>query len=218
MQSNHHNLPAILQEITPHLERGLAATSIDNSPLEQQLRRTNCGLATAALQRILTDEYDITTTRMIARLEQAPRGLNSRTTEHVILRTDDDIIDPTYSQFFGYVGLDARRADEERLHHLYPQQKIAHFAIANSMVFARSLASHASSIQQTLPDRTSRALPPLDKLRTASTDELDATYESIYDIKNYQPFTVESQIEDNPSYKTTVERIVNATRSPEHTA
>lgn len=79
-------------------------------------RLSNCGVATAFVQDRLRSRYDIQTERLYANLTQAPRReAGNRTFEHVILRHESTLIDPTYGQLFSYVGIQPVVADADDL-------------------------------------------------------------------------------------------------------
>jgi hypothetical protein len=210
------HLSRAIDEITPRLENALAGDSVSNRQnldASLQLRSTTCWLATAALQHVLLDEYNIKTNRLKALPPKAPRGMSSRREQHVILSTDQYVIDPTNSQFFSYVGLDSHRAQRESLTNLYPEQKIAVFERENAAEFANEFAIRAKFLQENLGPRQESdflTLPPLDSLLHTDFDELAAVYSDIWNLDNYSSFSVEEQYEKQPSYEAKVGRIVMA--------
>jgi hypothetical protein len=189
------HLKTIVKDVTPALEKVLATDSLTSKiPESLQLRYTQCGLGTAALQRVLLDEYDIPTDRQITRLEEAPRGLNFRIGNHVILRAGDQMIDPTYGQFMNYVGLTHRSAVEHDIAHLYPPRKIMVYGVDNARAFANTFAEHAYNIDRSgLIPRPKVELEPDGALRGASLEEMQRVYQSIWNPDNYEPFPVTDQ-------------------------
>jgi hypothetical protein len=197
MASAEH-LKSIVQDITPSLEKALATDSFTSAiPETLQLRYTQCGLATAALQAYLLDEFDIKTDRVINRLTEAPRGPNFRVESHVVLKTDQHIIDPTYGQFMNYVGLTHYSAAEHDIAHLYPRRKIAVYGFEDSRAFADTFANHAFQTDQNdLIPRPRVEYVPDGQLRGASLDEMQHVYQSIWNPDTYTPFPIESQDEN----------------------
>lgn len=188
----------ITQEITPALEEALAIDSFTSKiPENLQLRYSQCGLATAALQLILLEKYDISTERIINKLTDAPRGLNFRTMSHVALRSGNQIIDPTYGQFMNYIGLTHKTAVDHNIESLYPNQRIAVYNATESEQFADDFATHAHNldVQGLIPTPTHEYSPD-GTLRGVSFTEKQATYRSIWQPNNYRPFPLETQRED----------------------
>lgn len=188
-------IKSIVKESAPLLEKVLATGDLtDQYPEDLQLRLTQCGLGTAALQHFLLDEYDIATTRVINRLTDAPRGLNFRTDSHVVLRTDTDIIDPTYGQFMRYVGLTPEMARQHDIAHLYPPRKIMVYGADNARAFADTFAAHAFSVDRNgLVPESPVEYAPDGALRGESLEELQRVYQCIWNPDNYTPFPVEEQ-------------------------
>lgn len=192
------NIKEIIQESTPRLEKVLATGELTAMyPEDLQLRLTQCGLGTAALQHYLLDQYDIATTRVINRLTDAPRGLNFRTDSHAVLRTDSDVIDPTYGQFMRYVGLTPTSAQHHNMTHLYPPRKIMVYSFENARAFADTFAAHAFSVDRSgLVPEAPVEYAPDGALRNKPLEEMQRVYRSIWNPGNYTPFPVEEQRED----------------------
>lgn len=187
----------ITQEVTPALERVLATDSLTSAiPESLQLSYSQCGLATAALQSILLEKYDIKTDRVINKLTEAPRGLNFRIGSHVVLHGDEYVIDPTYRQFMDYVGLTHKTAVDYDIEGLYPPHKIMVYSDQNATAFADKFAAHAHKLDE------DHAIPqpvveyaPTGALRGSDFATKQAVYRSIWTRDNYQPFPIEEQNE-----------------------
>ena len=163
-------------ELSDRLGRGLAARDkIEKLPPELQLARTQCAMATLALQAMLREDYGITTERLLGAPAQLPLKMGNRRVEHAILVEPDSgmIVDPTYKQFFGLVGLDARRAaHEETVRAFYPEQSIA---LIQDVSDVRGIVEDAKDIQAMLDDAT-----------RVDDELLDAQFGSIWDRTVYK--------------------------------
>lgn len=209
--ANAENIKNIVKDSAPLLEKVLATGELTASyPEDLQLRLTQCGLGTAALQHYLLDEYGIATSRHINRLTDAPRGYNFRTNTHVVLRTDTEMIDPTYGQFMNYVGLTPETANNHDLAHLYPPRKIMVYGVDNARAFADTFASHAFSVDRSghVPEPFDSA-PDIGALRGKSLEEMQRVYRSIWNPNNYTPFPVEEQ---RPDFQDAARKIAQSMR------
>lgn len=193
-------LRTIADESTRPLERELAR---DRRNLaggfgeDLQLRYTLCGIATAALQQYLLRRHAIPTDRLIATPPKAPREVNSRRMSHVILRHEGYIIDPTYSQFLTYVGVDAPEVlGNEELRKYFPTAKIAVMEAENSESFTDALAEHAYKIipdvKLLTADRRS-SVAPYNALVSATLPQIKIVFADIWNIDNYSAYPVDDQ-------------------------
>lgn len=195
--ANAEYLKAAALEATPKLENALSTEELTSMlSKEVQLRFTQCGLATAALQAYLLETHDIPTKRSIIKLPDAPRGLNFRTLSHVVLETDDHVIDPTYGQFMNFVGLTPKSADQHNVAHLYPKPKILVFPKSKADIVAETFARHAHKLDEAgvIPEDIG-AYAPVDALRGANFDEKLRVYSSVWTPQNYNDFPLSDQPE-----------------------
>lgn len=186
-----------INEVTSLLEKGLKKVdTMHHLEAGLQLRSSNCGLATATLQLYLQELYDIPTERLLAVPPKAPRGLNSRRMAHVVLCHEGTIIDPTYSQFLGYVGLQAFRVSEHgSLQQLWPEAKIAYIDQSKTDQFADNLASYAHKIAPTIHDIRGDEVryTPDSALSNKSFAEKRDIYRDIWSANNYAPIELDQQ-------------------------
>jgi len=181
-------LQAITEEVVGSLEHGLFEEVKFTEFLgpELQLRYSLCGLATAALQRYLSEYHQLRTTRIIIDLPVvSPDGQ----TRHTFLRHDSHItIDPTYSQFFDYAGFSAIDASLDRsLSRHYPDTKIAVIEDEKRERFVGNYALQAweaGLVVQGFPSR--------------SVDDLEKIYRRIWEPETCRRFpTKQDAIVDN---------------------
>lgn len=194
----------VARKTEPSLANSLANNSDFGKLYDERdiLRSPMCGLATAALQLYLLEKHGIKTDRHRARFPAVvPRGLNQRTLDHVILthRSPDGevIIDPTYSQFYRFVGLTPRRASrDDRLRDQYPASSIAVFPSAEYHTFADEVAHRADNIRAVIRGYIcddERPLAPDDTLLHTSAEILDDVYRYIWSLSQYEPFPLSEQ-------------------------
>lgn len=99
---------ALFCRVTQAYQRDKGAVSRVFADESLQARTSNCGIATAFMQQRLREQYDFDTERMYAEPPLAPRSqYNGHITGHMLLRHESTLIDPTYGQFFSYVGMRA---------------------------------------------------------------------------------------------------------------
>ena len=180
----------------PLLEKALHMEEDRRYDAELQLRGTVCGLATAALQLYLSERHSIELERRIATPSKAPRGLNSRRLEHVVLFDDDEMIDPTFGQTYAYVGL-SRSAAQERpaLRRLFPAEKIAVIPKGQTNKFADGVARHMQSIEPEVARLRGgiKAYPPENALVGRSSDEKQEILRDIWTPGHFRSFPLDSQ-------------------------
>lgn len=190
-------LRKILTESAPLLERALHDKEMPKYPADLQLRSTVCGLATGALQLYFQERYGVMLDRRVASPAKAPRGLNSRRLQHVSLFDDDDMIDPSFGQFYTYVGLNPDAVLKRRaLLRLYPAEKIAVTPVRRAERFADSVAVHMHAIEPEvlrLRDERSLRLPPEDALVGTTKAEKQEVLRDIWSPNGYELFPLEEQ-------------------------
>jgi hypothetical protein len=201
----------VVATATPLLERALQAEESPDFNTELQLRGSVCGLATGALQVYAREHHGILLDRRMSVPKKAPRGINSRLLRHIGLFSEDEMIDPSYSQFFEYVGLNrlAVRANPELAQH-YPVTKIATIELARTDAFADLIAEHAHSVESAIAQlggASQPALPPLNSLVGATLEEKQEVFRDIWTPDGYDmPFPVDGQSE---SFQRRVAKIAN---------
>lgn len=190
-------LESVVAASTPLLERALYLEEERRYNAELQLRGTVCGLATAALQLYTNERHGLALERRRAAPPKAPRGMNSRRLEHVGLFDDDTMIDPTYSQFFSYVGLSQAAAGHHSgLATLFPKDKVAVIPRRQAQAFARSMAAHMHAVEPEVLRRTSSgyvAYPPENSLTGSSLAKKEEVLEDIWRPNGYKDFPLDGQ-------------------------
>jgi hypothetical protein len=205
-------LGGIIASSTALLERAYQLEEDDRHfAVELQLRGSVCGIATGALQAYVRERHGLLLDRRLAVPEKAPRGINSRLLRHVGLFTEEEMIDPSYSQFFEYVGLDRTAArNDSRFTQLYPVAKVAVIEVARSDAFADLIAEHAHAIEPKvaqLREAGQRALPPVNSLVGMRLVEKEEVFRDIWNPNNYDmPFPVAEQPE---SFQRRVARVAD---------
>lgn len=190
--TNSTELKQIVSLATPKLEQALIETPFaDNLPEQLQLRASNCGLATKAIELYLRDQHQIESKRLIHVSEDDNlRGINSRRQSHVILRAENgQFIDPTYSQFMSLVGLTPKVALENELEYLYPKDKVIEFNEQNVSQFTSQFAEHVYGTWQQYSNEIPEPIvadPRLSALRGASRAKIQSTYAGLWKLENYR--------------------------------
>jgi hypothetical protein len=190
-------LESVVAASTPLLERALYLEVERRYATELQLRGTVCGLATAALQLYANERHGLVLDRRRVTPPKAPRGMNSRKLEHVGLFDDNTMIDPTYGQFFSYVGLSQTAAQyQPGLVTLFPKDKVAVIPKREARTFARSMAAHMHAVEPEVLRRTPSgyvAYPPENSLRGSSLAKKEEVLEDIWNPNGYRDFPLDSQ-------------------------
>ncbi len=176
-------LERLAQKSTPLLEGAFLSEEESRFDRGLQLRGSVCGLSTAALQLYWQERYGIALERRIATPAKAPRGLNSRRLNHVALFDESAMVDPSFGQFFAYVGLsrEAVRANSG-LDTLYPSDKIAVVPLLGLVPFADAMAAHMHAIEPEVARRRGPDMPayaPDKSLVGVSLDEKQAVLRDI---------------------------------------
>lgn len=158
-------------------------------PESLRLRTACCEYASKLLAEMLKHKGFSVETRQ-ARFPELPRGLNSRTLEHTIIVDPGKniIIDPSYSQFFRYVGLDTGVARTHSIEHIYPANEVAIIGNGEQIPFAMTMTEEAERIRNSLNKmgiNTSNAFPPTGALRSATPQVLQSVYTSLWDPRRY---------------------------------
>lgn len=208
-------LRTMLDSATPRLQAALAVEAmLGVFRPELRLASTVCGMATAALRGYLLDVCATDTERVIRTPATAPREMNLRRMHHVMLVAETDdvgkvVIDPTWRQFFRYVGLTPARATQhEEYGGLYPQPSIALFPLNESDVFADGAALTAFEVARLVPPADvgqPRLLPPEGVMQSAGLNEITSVYRDIWDIAQAEAFPLEAQ---RTSFRASVDRII----------
>jgi len=161
-------LRTITDGVAGSLARGIQeeVKIIDFLPTDEVLRYSVCGLATAALQEYLREQYQVQTTRVIIDLPERSPSLQNR---HVFLRHNRAItIDPTYGQFFEYAGMSViDLVERPELAALYPEAKIAVIEDAEAKRFIGDLALRAYAAGQEAQGEASSSVEELESLFSA---------------------------------------------------
>lgn len=189
-------LRKILSDGTPLLEKALRETEAPQYTADLQLRASVCGLATAALQ-LYARNHGVVLDRRIASPDKAPRGLNSRKLQHVVLFDRGDMIDPSYGQFFAYVGLSREVAHHQpRLARLYPDDKVAVIDRGASRSFADDMAVRMHAIEPEVSKHRKPSIPaypPENSLVGTTLDEKKEVLREIWNPKEYDAFPLSDQ-------------------------
>lgn len=134
-----------------------------------QLTYPQCGLATAVLQ-IYLEQEGFTTQRMTRNIPAPP--IPSYATDslaHVVLRSEDVMIDPTYTQFYAASGLSSGIASySAKMKALYPEKKIAVIRNNESADFG---CSFAKKVIQMKSDFMQLFIEEKDSLQAAMGDD-----------------------------------------------
>lgn len=192
--SSETKLRTLADDATPLLEAGLKEYAL-NSNVQQnlQLRMSNCGMATAALQIWLREAYYVDTERLIAKADLVVDDITkSRRVSHVVLRTENgECIDPTYSQFHAHVGLTHRIAASQELANLYPSQKIAVFS--DSAVFGQEYATSVHDLDAIGVPEGESEIGTDGAFRGASEEEMSDFYTRLWSPASSEAFPLEEQ-------------------------
>ena len=151
------------------------------------VRTSNCGAATALIQYNLQQFHGISTERVITTATQAPRSkYNSRLFRHVMLLCDDLIVDPTYGQFFGWMGFRVSATDSnDSLTEVFPTELAWQTAVSAVDQSTARLADRLLSATNTPPNQ-----PDYQPLRSAGRATVWAILKEIYTTTNHQPFNL----------------------------
>lgn len=185
------------------LEAPLGRALQEFSPLTQwldadlQLTYSNCGFATAVLRRCLERENIVTTRHRMDRNFTVNGQHQSES--HVILTSGDDVIDPTYTQFFERIGLSSQLAQQfVDMRELLPDRKIAVFQVDEAEIFAKTFAARAlsvrSRVREALGERELAFMhlsPSL--LETSDGRTVETFYTHIWDIEQYSEYPEDSR-------------------------
>lgn len=214
-------LGSIVSSSVPLLERALYDEEEKRISPELQLRGTVCAVATGALQQFVRGRHGIELERRMAVLDKAPRGLNSRLLRHVGLFDGDTMIDPTYSQFFSYVGVDRFTASADpQLAALFPDTKIAVIPAEDSDAFADSFARQAQDMEEAMAEMDDlvpqTTYAPLHALTGKSLDEKREVYRHIWRPSNYEVTYPIIGGEQSPSLTRRIARIADRMIELEH--
>jgi|GEM_PF-2413314 len=188
----------IFSESALLLEKALHEEENHKYDVDLQLQGSVCGLATAALQLYMRETYDMNLDRRIATPRKAPRGLNSRVLQHVSLFRDGQMIDPSYRQFFTYIGLSQNAANvQPDLKELFPSDKIAVIGSDKARSFADRMAVHMHMIEPEVARRRPAGLvsyPPENSLVGRTLGEKEEVLRDIWNPTGYNTlFPLEDQ-------------------------
>lgn len=183
--------------------KGTLGRAHDNP--ETHARLTNCGKATALVQHNLHKHHDTATQRLFGEPPLAPRIRHTnRKFGHVLLRTDEALIDPTYGQLFSYVGLHAPVSYDD-------------FSYPNPLSLTIDLSNPAETLDpliDSLDEASRRESAQLDNygpLRGQGRQAIRAVIYDIYNPDNYVPYEVET-IHPSFDYIQALKQISAATR------
>lgn len=189
-------LKKAIVDSVPLLERALQPNE-SRYDTDLQLRGSVCGLATGALALYIRDLHGIELDRRIATPRKAPRGLNSRLLRHVVLADGDTMFDPTYSQFFTYVGLSQPATlVVPELRALFPEEKVAAISAEGTEAFADAMAARMHEIEPEVAQRRPLgliALAPENSLVGTALEVKQDVLRDIWDLNGYEPYSLEQQ-------------------------
>lgn len=193
-------LYTIFSESALLLEKALHEKENHKYDVDLQLQGSVCGLATAALQLYMREMHDMDLDRRIVTPRKAPRGLNSRALQHVSLFQGGQMIDPSYRQFFTYVGLsqDAAKA-QPALKGLFPSDKIAVIRADKAGSFADRMAVHMHTIESEVARRRPVGLPSYPPENSLVGTTLGEKEEVLRDIWNPTSYSIPFPLEDQSS-------------------
>tara|TARA_B100002049_G_scaffold185344_1_gene142322 strand:+ start:260 stop:964 length:705 start_codon:yes stop_codon:yes gene_type:complete len=144
------DLGAAVKSIETPLSEALGAseaTFLSGFDADVRLAYPRCGLVTACMQLLLRD-YGYETERLRIRKKITSPAHRDNDVDHVYLRGEGHIIDPTYTQYYGHIGLSAHVLnDNPDARSLMPDDKIAVFDQAKVQQFAMSLTDHQIDIR-----------------------------------------------------------------------
>ncbi|HEU4715514.1 MAG TPA: hypothetical protein VFS14_01660 [Candidatus Saccharimonadales bacterium] len=189
-------LESVVASSAPLLETALHLEDDHRLDPELQLRGTVCGLATAALQLYMSERHNIKLDRRIATPEKAPRGLNSRRLNHVVLFGDDEMVDPSFGQVYAYVGLSQRAAQERpALRQLFPDKKMAVVVKDSTDQFADDVAAHMQAIEPEVARLRSDlpAYPPENALVGSPLAKKQEVMRDIWTPGGFEPYPLSAQ-------------------------
>lgn len=208
--SSEARLREISDEITPSLERALQRCTVTSKiDQELQLRMSHCGLATAAMQLFLHEEYGVQTDRLLqtADLQSARLAMSERVL-HIVLRDQDGVwIDPTYGQFLSHIGLTHRTAVDQNKIHLYPTPKIAVFTAVDA--FADKFARHVQFADSVGVEPGEHKGATDGVYKGASLDEMNNFYRQLWSSECSEPHPPDDQL---PYFVETVHCMVDTMR------
>ncbi len=115
------------EKLTYGLEKGIGYTNtyFSHLPEEKRLRYAVCGLVSSAIEEFLT-EQEIPVRQVIS----TPELPFDHSMQHVMPlvggESHEVVVDASYSQFLGYIGL-TNRFEELINEELFPEEKVIHF-------------------------------------------------------------------------------------------
>lgn len=220
-------LSGALAEVEAPLGRAIKETIRWTEWLDDELQLTYsfCGLATAALQRYLEDEIAVATKRLRNDVFVSDLGTREDDVEsHVVLETECGIvIDPTYTQFYKFVGLSSHLAQRHsQVRALLPDKKIATFDRDRFVTFSQNIATHALTIRDTLQPQLSNLEQELEEtlgkplfqseteraLRCTDNQVIQNIYMRIWEMPSYRPYSIESQAARTPDLDAIVKEVL----------
>lgn len=214
MSTSVDRLRSIVEEETAHfcateqvLQQSMGQNGRTYEDPSIHARLTNCGRATALIQHNLREHHTIATQRIFGEPPLAPRlRYNSRRFGHVLLRTNDTLIDPTYGQLFSYVGLT-------------PSQSHETFAYSGPLSLTIDLSQPGAALEPLVDDLHAASqleIAQLDEygpLRGKGRQAIKAVIYDIYNPGHYIPYEVERF---HPSYDYTeaLKQVSDSLRTP----
>lgn len=194
--SSETKLRTLADDATPLLEAGLKEFEVKHFqtyPQEIQLRASNCGIATAALQQWLREAHDVESQRLITRADLTVANMaKSRRVSHVILKAEGGVyLDPTYSQFHAHVGLTPLAAGLEGNAELYPNHKIAVYA--DPEAFAHEYAASVYAADQKGVVAGDLEVGTDGAFRGADHEVMQAFYGRLWSLASSELFPLEGQ-------------------------
>ncbi|NCO10427.1 hypothetical protein GW930_00765 [Candidatus Saccharibacteria bacterium] len=154
-----------------------------------QLRSPLCDLASVALSGYLS-HLGHDAQLLISNSE----GLADVEVDHVIVRSGETIIDPTFSQFLYFAGLDCeyvRQTGEDA----FPTEKIAVFDVSDPRPAIDTLVASADAFSDKDGGLLGRnGYTAGYQVDDAKIDEFRAILEGIWNSDNYHPFTPSAEV------------------------
>lgn len=148
------------------------------TPASMRLRMEYCSVTTVAISNYF-NSIGYNARPLISR----PQLSGDRGMEHAFTRVEGPtgplIVDATYSQFMGYVGVGLRPFEDE----YYPKERVVEFAYGDVGQIVDPLIECTRLFRQAIEDKKAAPLLVSSILRLRSEEEVRVTLEKIWDPK-----------------------------------